>query len=571
MPAIPGETLLTTLFADAHYYFSDPSVKPQHHRFDRGSYVYIYHNATEHKAKLEVANHAGSPDQDAFSGSLQAASVQYSFKQPTLVTLRVDAYIQDQSQWHLPSYNERNEQKYLYKLHSVDIYLWTEKDAAAFLGHLKAVMPASRLEIKDAPSTTAAVTSDLPAEHRSSMSPVVQQLEHTAIGAHFPPRAESTVSAHGFPGPPTPATSVGGATASPQQRSPPYAAPMAYNPAAPPAPEPIAHREKTPPPPDDGSGHGLTGASAGKYDARPQYASTPQAYQPHSNQPTPQQAYFSGPPQQASLNAAASGFAGPPRGTPPNSGQRTYSAGLPPPPPPSGGPSPLHQQQQQQQHYAPSFAGPPVDQNAQPTSPPPHQQNFNRQSSFGGPPAAAAQYATYPTQPQPQTQTQTQYASFGPTSPGFGPSLGSPGMPPTPGYQSMQQQPPTPSAPPAYGMHTPLQSPGLLPPPPPLTQPPPQQAQQQPAVAGYSGYNYSAAQTPAAAAPLNAYGAYTGDVHGQTYRPTEAEAAHGHGHHAAKPPPVSRQDSSTKVRMEERVSGVEKRVGGFLKRLDKLI
>lgn len=90
-------------------------------------------------------------------------------------------------------------------------------------------------------------------------------------------------------------------------------------------------------------------------------------------------------------------------------------------------------------------------------------------------------------------------------------------------------------------------------------------------MAGYSGYNYSAAQ---ASAPLNAYGAYTGDVHSQVYRPTEAEAAHGHGHHAAPPaakPQVARQDSSTKVRMEERVSGVEKRVGGFLKRFDKLI
>ncbi|KAK5126619.1 hypothetical protein LTR85_009553 [Meristemomyces frigidus] len=544
MPAVPGETLLTTLFADVHYYFSDPSIKPQHHRFDRGSYVYVYHNVNEHKAKLEVANHAGSPDQDAFSGSLNAASVQYSYKQPTLVTLRVDAYTQDQSQWHLPSYNERNEQKYLYKLHSVDIYLWTEKDAAAFLGHLKAVMPSSRLEISDAPS--AAATKDLPAEHRNSMSPVVQQLEHTAIGAHFPPRAESTVSSHGFPGPPTPATSAGGLTSSPQ--SPPYAAPMAYNPAAPPAPEPIAYREKTPPPPDDGSGTGLAGGR--KYDAGPQYASVPQGYQ-HSNQPTPQQAYFSGPPQQASHPSVA-GFSGPPRGTPPGAvPQRAYSGGLPPPPPPpSGGPSPAQQQQ-----YAPSFAGPPVGQSPQPTSPPPQQQNFNRQSSFGGPPAATAQYASYP--------QQTQYASFGPTSPGFGPSLGSPGMPPTPGYQNMQ--PPTPSAPPAYGTHTPLQSPGL--PPPPSTQPPPQHPQQ-PAVAGYSGYNYSAAQ---ASAPVNSYGAYTGDVHSQAYRPTEAEAAH--GHHAAQPPKpqVARQDSSTKVRMEERVSGVEKRVGGFLKRLDKLI
>jgi hypothetical protein len=451
-------------------------------------------------------------------------------------------------------------------LRSLDLYLWTEGDAAAFLGHLKAVIPDRRLDIRDAPSVSAVSSSAnaSPAEHRDLMSPVVQQLERTVTSPHFTPRAESTVSGHSMPGPPTPATSAGATASAPV--SPPQGAPapFAYNPAAPAAPEPIAYREKTPPPPDDGRGTGLTDAA--KYDSVLQYAPVPQAGYQSSAQATPQQAYF---PEQT--QEAAPGYAGQPHGTPqqmvpsftgqPQSTapevQRTYSGGMPPPPP--GGPSPAHQQLE----HAPSF-GPPVAQGVQPTSPPPQQQsfqqNFNRQSTFNsGPPTA--QYASYPSAP-----------SFGPkavASPGFGPT--------TPGYMT-GIQPPTPSAPPAYNMHTPLQSPGLQspglpPPPPPPSQAPPPHSQAH-AVHGYSQYDYSTAQPTHS---VNAHGAYTGDIHNQVYRPTEAEGAHGHGHHAPKaapaPPLVQRTDSmgQVKLRIEDKVSNYEKKVGGFLRRLDKLI
>ncbi|TKA75928.1 hypothetical protein B0A55_05869 [Friedmanniomyces simplex] len=503
-------------FADVHYSFSDPTTKPPHHRFSKGSYLYLYHNATTHQAKLEVANHAGTPEQDAFSGSLNSVSVEYSYKHPTLCTLKTDAFIQDQGQWHLPGYDLRNEQKYLYKLHSLDVYLWTEKDASMLLRHLQSVMPPSRLDIRDAPSTSAPSSATL-AEHRDSMSPVVQQLEQTAIGAHFPPRAESVVSSQSYPGPPTPASPP---VASPQPQA------FAYNPAAPPAPEPIAHREKTPPPPEDGTGTVQT-----------QYAGVPSGYQPNSNQVTPQHAYFGGPPQ-----PGIGGYSGPPSQatSPPPNVHRTFSGGLPPPPP--GGPSPSPYAQQQQ-HYAPSFGLPP-------TSPPPQQQHFHHQPSYSGLPGQP-QYASYP---------QQQFATHpGPGTPSFGPyAVSTPGMPPsTPGYQNMQ--PPTPSAPPAYAGHTPLQSPGLPPPPP----------GQQHQVAGYSNYTYTAqsqAQAQAAQQQLNQQGAYTGDVHHQVYRPTEGEAAHGHGSAASgRPQAGQRQGSGT---TSERV---EKRVGGFLKRLDKLI
>ncbi|KAK3719446.1 hypothetical protein LTR37_004304 [Vermiconidia calcicola] len=544
MPAGPGESCLVTVFGDVHYYFSAPTSKPQHHRFSRGSYVYVFHNAAESRAKLEIANHAGTPEQDAFSGYFSNLSrLTYSYKQPTLFSFAIDgASIQGHEQWHLPSYNERNEQKYLYKIHTIDLYLWTEKDASTFLGHLKGVLPADKLDIRDAPPAL-----DLPPEHRDSMSPVVQLLEKTAIGTHFPQRAESTTSAHSLPGPLTPATSIGAATASPPP-PPAQAAPMAYNPAAPAAPEPIAHREKTPPPPEDGTGTGLGG-----YNPIPQtqYANAPSPFS-SSNQHTPQQAYFSGPPplQQQAPGMSFAGppsqstppqqpslvtsFAGPPsQSTPP---QRAHSGSLPPPPPPPGsGPSP--------QQYNPSFAPPPLGQgHSQPTSPPPNQQNFNRQSSFGGPPIQT-QYANYPQQQR---------------APSFGPgALASPGLPGTPGYTVPQQsqQPPTPSAPPGYS------SPGL---PPPQHSYPSQQQQQSFA---YSNYSYSAQQPPTPG--YNPHAGYAGDIHNQAYRPTEYEANNGYG---GRPQLAAQRQNTSKTgqRLEGKVTQVEAGVGKFMKRLDKL-
>jgi hypothetical protein len=57
-----------TSFADIHYYYGPPTAKPPHHRFDKGSYVYLFENAAHRRARLEIANNAGTPDQDAFNG-----------------------------------------------------------------------------------------------------------------------------------------------------------------------------------------------------------------------------------------------------------------------------------------------------------------------------------------------------------------------------------------------------------------------------------------------------------------------------------------------------------------------
>ncbi|KAK3112714.1 hypothetical protein LTR53_010722 [Teratosphaeriaceae sp. CCFEE 6253] len=508
-----------TSFADVHYAFSPPSSgTPQHDRFSKSSYLYLFYNTAARSAKVEIANHAGTPDQDAVSGSLVDPAAQG-----------------DTSQWHLPAYDLRNERKYLYRLWSLSVYLWTEKDAATLLRQLTSLIPAHRLDIRDAPMAASPQSprssAATPAEHRDTMSPVVQQLERTALVSPVPhrspaqQRASSVVSGNG---PPTPAMSPPAASPQPQPQT------FGYNPAAPSAPETVTYREKTPPPPDGGAGSGMG----------TQYAGMPSNYQQNnSNQVTPQAAYFAGPPSQtAGAYAAPPSHAASPA---PFNAHRTFSGGLPPPPP--GGPSP--------QPYAPSF-GPP------PTGPSPGQQSFGPpqgQSSFssGGVPGQT-QYATYPSQqPHQQSAPTPSFGPFATQSPGFPPS--------TPGYQSMQ--PPTPSAPPAYAGHTPLQSPALP--------PPPGQGGH-----AYSGYEYSAASTSQQAGQYhNPQGAYTGAVHGELYRPTEGEerlgrASHGHGHGGS----VSSQGSGGGVagtgvrpKMEQRVSGVEKKVGGFLKRLDRLI
>ena len=467
-------------FTDAHYVFTPATAStPAHSRFDRSSYLYLRNSPEEHSSlRLQIANAAGTPSQDVLSGSLASpflSRISYSHKQPCLFTLTLDK----QSPWTLPAYAPKGDtnQKYLYPLHSVGIYLWTEKDAATLLSHLTTHLPSILLDVRDAPPAQRVAT-----EHQTAMSPVVQRLERTAIGASFPPvRAGSAISTASLPGPPAPAPALEG-----------------YNPAAPAAPEARVWREKTPPPPEEGQG---------QTQAQPRYSGIPTVGAGVGGFGPSQQtgSYFSGPPQQQQqARVPSTSSPGPPT-------QRAYSGSLPPPPPQS----------------APSFAGPP-------TSPPPQQQSFaHRQSSYGTG-APQTQYAHYPSHLQPHPQPLST-PSFGPTStPSFGPSaLASPGLPPsTPGFPH-QQQPPTPSAPPIY------------------TPPPPSHPNQQ-GTFGYSDYNYTSAST---SQPGQA-----GDVHSQTYRPTESEGK-AHAKHKV-------QGQEGRPGIEARV---EKRVGGFLKKLDRMI
>ncbi|EOD51370.1 putative rna recognition motif-containing protein [Neofusicoccum parvum UCRNP2] len=185
MPQQPGEAPLCTLFADVHYYFSHPSARPAHHRFDKGSYVYLYYNPNEHRGRVEIANYAGTPDQDAFTGYLDAVSVNRTHKQPNLFTITVDptnagstpgSPQQDYSQWHLPAPDQRNEGKYMFKLHTVDLYMWTENDANTLVNSLQQVLQPHQLRILDAPTNKTRHS-----EHSDSMSPVVKKLEQMAV------------------------------------------------------------------------------------------------------------------------------------------------------------------------------------------------------------------------------------------------------------------------------------------------------------------------------------------------------------------------------------------------------
>lgn len=60
--------LIGSRFADLHYYYGPPTANPPHHRFDKGSYVYLFEDASYRRARIEVANNAGTEDQDAFDG-----------------------------------------------------------------------------------------------------------------------------------------------------------------------------------------------------------------------------------------------------------------------------------------------------------------------------------------------------------------------------------------------------------------------------------------------------------------------------------------------------------------------
>ncbi|KAI0107747.1 hypothetical protein GGR51DRAFT_140498 [Nemania sp. FL0031] len=239
MAVRPGEENVATLFGDVHYFYGPPTANPPHHRFDKGSYVYLFENAEQRRARVEIANQPGTDDQDAFDGFLDRTQVRYSYRQQCLVSITVEGVAgppTDPSQWHLPTYDPRNENKYHYKLHSLDIYFWTQSDALQFVNGVRRVLPAAQVEVADEPAPPPSHAHS----HSQDVNPLVQKLEKAAISD---PRVQQQ-GAPSFAPPPT--TGSTGQNGSPQSF-----APMAYNPAAPPEAEKYQHREKTPPP-DDG-------------------------------------------------------------------------------------------------------------------------------------------------------------------------------------------------------------------------------------------------------------------------------------------------------------------------------
>lgn len=178
--------------------------------------------------------------------------VTYSYRHHCLVGLAIGD-VEGHEEWHLPTYDPRNENKYHYKLHSLDIYFWTQDDALAFVNGVRRVLPPSQVDIQDEPAPPP------PQQQQQEVSSVVQRLENVAIADSAlpppPPPPQTNAASNGgipsFAPPPLSAVSAGPEADSPDSTTSPTSfAPIPYNPAAPAAPEQIRHREKTPPPED---------------------------------------------------------------------------------------------------------------------------------------------------------------------------------------------------------------------------------------------------------------------------------------------------------------------------------
>ncbi|EFW99425.1 RNA recognition motif-containing protein [Grosmannia clavigera kw1407] len=262
MAVRPGEENVATLFGDIHYFYGPETDNPPHHRFDKGSYVYLFENAVEGRTRIEVANRPGTELQDAFDGYLDCTAVSYSYRHSCMVSLTVHD-VPNQEEWHLPTYDPQNQNIYHYKLHSLDIYFWTPRDALQFVNGVRRLLPASQLDIEDEPLPPPPPPLQQQQQHYGavpldvSVSPVVQKLESVALSeGSVATAAPAAAAMSSFAAPPLSAISADSGGSRPSQGSTPAPAPapafvpMAYNPAAPAAPETIRPREKTPPPED---------------------------------------------------------------------------------------------------------------------------------------------------------------------------------------------------------------------------------------------------------------------------------------------------------------------------------
>ena len=460
--------------------------------------------------------------------AMESTIVRQSHKHPTLCTVTVDGYgshdegtaspvRQPEHHWRLPNTDPRNEGKYLFRLHTLDIYFWTVEDASTFIAFARKQLEINQLEIVDVPST--------PASHDQAMSPVVQNLENVAIqdpayhngqtrnsrtdstGKISPPKMGNSGEANrlGMPKAQTPKAFQ------PQEIPKPPSSttfqPLAYNPAAPPAPEPIKHREKTPPPVDAEAGTGLAAAALRDHSqaALPQSSmSRPPYGHPHSSglfSPQPAQSHS---PSFASPNPSA-GYAD----SQSSAGYRASSVSSLPPPPPKSGRGSVSPYTP-----TPSFAAPPQ-------SPSKSTSVHTQQAvaAFSAPPQdSAAPFYSKSSAPLQSPATEILGDSY---------------------VAGVRQ--PLQHLHPQYADYTP---PGHEPP-----------------IGGYSSYQYSQQQQQQHPHHHHNEGNEY-DIHSQVYRPTEEEA------HGRKPSKPSKQPQG---RVEQGVENVDKKVNRFFKKLEKKI
>jgi hypothetical protein len=229
-----------------------------------------------------------------FPPVLDAVTLRYDYRHHTLVTLVAGPQPSpaDPALWHLPTLDPRNENKYHYPLHSLDVYFWTRADTLQFVNGARRVLPAAQCDVTHEPAPPPQQQHQYPPppqqqpqqQHQhNEMSAVVQQLENVAIAGSVPPP------------PPLPAAAAAAAA---------DYVPMAYNPAAPAAPEAVRHREKTPPPPQDPSSDPRVMAVAYEQNQGPFSPAPFSPYFPHNQQPLASPG-FAPPPGQQPLGSPA--------------------------------------------------------------------------------------------------------------------------------------------------------------------------------------------------------------------------------------------------------------------------
>ena len=457
---------------------------------------------------------------------MNTARVRQSHKHPTLCTITVDGYSdklaetsstirQPEHHWRLPNTDPRNEGKYLFRLHTLDVYFWTAEDANRFASAVEARLEDGQVEISDRPAA--------PAAHEDAMSPVVQNLENVAIQDPAYRNRNTRNSGAASTGP----TAVGEAKAgaegvdqTPRAHESQNFQPLAYNPAAPAAPEPIRHREKTPPPSDGENGTGL--ASAAYRDHTLSTSGQNSLSHPSYGQRQPSEGYGS---LQPSLSHTASyasspppvGFSGPPSA---NAGQRTASVSSFSPPPVSSG-------RNTASPYTPNPAfSPPPPRHQTMTSPFPQQIT----QSFSPPPQPPQEHAPFYTpNSDPQESPATEI-------------LGS-------SYIAAHRQP-LQHLRPQYAQFSPSQQ--------------THDDSSSGPIGGYSDYNYDQQhQHQGKDSNSNEY-----DIHSEVYRPTVEEASK---HKPSKSSKSSKPANSTAGKLEENANKVDKSVNRFFKKLEKRI
>ena len=459
--------------------------------------------------------------------AMESTIVRQSHKHPTLCTIEVDGYSsqhdgtashpqQLEHHWRLPNTDPRDEGKYLFRLHTLDIYFWTAEDANSFVAFARRKLEIDQLDITDVPPT--------PASHDQAMSTVVQNLENVAIqdpAYHNGRTRNSRTESTSVISPPTMGTSGEGNRQgtpkaqtpkafqpqdTPKAQNPARFQPLAYNPAAPPAPEPIQHREKTPPPIDAEVGTGLAAAALRDHSdaasqssmSRPPYGH-PQSSGLFSPQPAPSHT-----PTLASPHTTAS-YAN----SHSSAGYRASSVSSLPPPPPQSGRSSVSPYTP-----TPSFAAPP-----QSPSNPVSVHTQQAVANFSAPPQdSPAPFYGKGSAPLQSPATEILGDSY---------------------VAGVRQ--PLQHLHPQYADYTP--------------------SGHEPPVGGYSNYQYSQQQPQHHHHHHHHNEGNEYDIHSQVYRPTEEEA------HGRKPSKPSKQQG----RVEQGAENVDKKVNRFFKKLEKKI